>query len=104
VAKKKKDLEAYQPPPPDIQTELPDNSADAVTDAGVKRNLAFEMARFHKMPMMNKAEFEKLALALKPLGVKFELTPSRSGLYRAAKEPFAYKAKMLTTTFIVDLS
>ena len=98
MAKKKKDLEAHEPPPPDIQSEVSSDSP------GTAKNLAFEMARFNRIPMMSKENFDKLAERLKPLGVKFELTPSKSGQFKGGKEPFAYKAKMLVTHFIVDLS
>ena len=67
-------------------------------------NLAVRMARYDRVPCMKKEEFEKMAEALKPLGVRFLLTPARSGQFKDAKEPFAYKAKMQQTTFIVDLS
>jgi hypothetical protein len=79
-------------------------ATDAIVNAPEEKNLAQEMAKYNRIPCMKRDEFEKMALALKSLGVKFELQAARSGQFKGATQPFAYKAKMLQTTFIVDLS
>lgn len=63
---------------------------------------SLKTAKAHKLPILDEENFQKLENFLKPFGVKMEVTPIRSGVYRQGKEPFALKIKTYSFTFLVS--
>lgn len=63
-----------------------------------------QIAQAQKLPMLN-AEGEKTLIeGLTKLGAKFEITSIRANDINNGKTPFARKVKVLSFTFLTDLT